>query len=285
MSETVEVFAGDQGASIPVAGRTDDDGNKVQLVELDASPSELSGTLAANSFLFIDVDAYTTLFLNVGTTTTIQSFDSVYELVVVTDDDDEIGNVPLFDVHTSQPAPLTGSSKDDPVSWYGDISPYRRVRLQNASAVEELPYWFRFSKDGPPGWSYPKNGIALPFRMVNADVIAVERWEDGGASGAITANDEVAFVSDVNEVLFQIDGTFDGTLVPEISVNGSTWVELSVDMLRDVSTGLAPDPFGIPGVYLLTFGAWIPHLRVRGTSWNTGTAQVTFSAKDVTAGA
>lgn len=101
----------------------------------------------------------------------------------------------------------------------------------------------------------------------------------GEQSGTLAAADAVVTVGveDADHVLFQVTGTWVGTITPEISVNGTDWVAQAVKSSTQTNATTLITSFTSNGVSSLTTTG-VPYFRVRMSAYTSGTATVLIHA-------
>jgi hypothetical protein len=101
----------------------------------------------------------------------------------------------------------------------------------------------------------------------------------GEQSGTLGAAEAVVTVGieEADHVVFQVTGTWVGTITPEVSVNGTDWVAQAVKSSAQVNATTLITSFTGNGISALTT-VGVPHFRVRMSAYTSGTANVIIHA-------
>lgn len=101
----------------------------------------------------------------------------------------------------------------------------------------------------------------------------------GGNSGTINDVDQTVFAAGVDDIVFEVTGSWAGELIAEVQLGGDgSWVPLAPGLLLDLSTGVAPaSPITANGMYAVNFSGRL-NFQMRSTAWTSGEATVLVSA-------
>lgn len=96
-------------------------------------------------------------------------------------------------------------------------------------------------------------------------------------TGSLTAVSQavVTDLSDEDEVSFQVTGTFVGTVVPEITLDGTNWVALAVIAYDSVTPATPVVAATAPGAFYARNVAVVVSMRVRCSAYTSGAIVVT----------
>lgn len=102
------------------------------------------------------------------------------------------------------------------------------------------------------------------------------------ASGSLAAlNAQVLLQpADHDTLMFQVSGTFVGTIVVEVSMDNTTWVALAgPQVLQNVGTQSGQSAVTTVGIYSAGISA-ANYVRIRASAWTSGTAVITANTVD-----
>lgn len=287
MSEAVTVKAGTQGADIPVAGRTDGDGNKIQLVDISRLPLNYDAAVTLGAVN----DAATHTFGSLADSVVIfadqsaGSFDGTLHLEQLLADGTWGGvtdpKILINGFTTTTPNDWTIDPQTPRVVRRDGLTQLRlRVSVYNSGTVtvtcNDLPSASRVAGTHDGNNFQDNVGVFID----NYDPVPVESLGRlVAATVTIAATDDACEQVSCEDVTFQIEGDCDGDFLPEFTIDATNWHPVSLDLITDIATGTHPGALVNGGCYTLDIFGTIPFFRIRGDSVTTGSSLVHLFAR------
>lgn len=275
VSNETDVYSGNQGSVIKVATYTDASGNQGQFFR--AQPQSASGTLDAPAdAVTLSCDGQqTATFIVTGT------FADVAVVVELSADGVTFAATQFYIDGATNLSFTSSTSLTVPTMLHVPLAGASTVRLRCVSitsgtaavtagvGVGAMPLDFLpvvATINGTVDVTTPGDGVY---------VVGLEAESDG----VVAANDDAVTLMSGQDISFQIEGNSDGTFIPEMSVDGTNWHEMSVALITDVTAGTNPGALGNAAIYTLDIIGLISNFRIRLTSASSGSSTVTIKSQ------
>lgn len=288
MSEPADVYAGNVGAVIPVSVRTDDDGNKVQAVDVARVPLNYDTAVVLGA---LD-DASTHIFGSMADSVVIYAdqaagvFDGTLRLETLRADG-SWGNVPDGAII------INGFTASTPNNWSvepeaprvarrdGVLQMRLRVSVYNSGSVtvtfSDLPSASRVS--GSHDGNNFQDNVGVFIDNYHPVPVFAKGVNNSGSSTLAVDGDEYPVI-DSEDITIQIEGDSDGTFTPQFRASqDASWKAISLGLFTDITAGGHPVALVNGGVYTLDIFGLVPNFRIVLGGATTGSSVVSIGAR------